>query len=102
MNKARYESLPGDLKAVIDANTGLETSKWVGRVMDEGDAPGIAAAQKAGNKLIVLDETEVARWKAAAAPLVDAYIAEMNEKGYDGAAMVADAKALIAEYAGAE
>ncbi len=102
MNKARYESLPDDLKAVIDANSGLETSKWVGRVMDEGDAPGIAAAEKAGNKMIVLDETEVARWKKAAAPLVDQYIAEMNEKGYDGATMVADAKALIAEYAGQE
>jgi TRAP-type C4-dicarboxylate transport system substrate-binding protein len=102
MNKAKYDSLPDDLKAVIDANSGIETSKWVGRVMDEGDAPGIAAAKKAGDKIITLDETEVARWKAAAAPLVDQWIAEMNEKGYDGAAMVADAKALIAEYAGQE
>ena len=67
---------------------------WVGRVMDEGDAPGIAAAKKAGNKMIVLDEAEVARWKAVAAPLVEQYIAEMNAKGYDGAAMVADDKAL--------
>ncbi len=102
MNKAKYESLPDDLKAVIDANSGLETSKWVGRVMDEGDAPGIAIAKKSGNKMITLDEAEVARWKKVAAPLVDKWIEEMNAKGYDGAAMVADAKALIAEYAGAE
>ena len=100
MNKAKYDSLPGDLKAVLDANSGLETSKWVGRVMDEGDAPGIAIAEKSGNKMITLDEAEVARWQAVAAPLVDQWIAEMNAKGYDGAAMVADAKALIAEYAG--
>lgn len=100
MNKAKYDSLPDDLKAVLDANSGLETSKWVGSVMDKGDAPGIAAAEKAGDKIITLDETEVARWQAAAAPLVDKWIAEMNAKGYDGAAMVADAKALIAEYAG--
>jgi hypothetical protein len=26
----------------------------------------------------------------------------MNDKGYDGAAMVADAKAMIADYAGSE
>ena len=102
MNKARYDSLPGDLKAIIDANSGLETSKWVGRVMDEGDLPGIAIAEKSGNKMIMLDEAEVARWKQAAAPLVDQWIAEMNARGYDGAAMVADAKALIAEYAGKE
>jgi len=102
MNKAKYESLPADLKKVIDANSGLETSKWIGRVMDEGDAPGIAAAKKAGNEIITLDAAEVARWRKVAAPLVDQWIAEMNGKGYDGAAMVADAKALIAEYAGAE
>jgi len=102
MNKTKYESLPADLKAVIDANSGIETSKWVGRVMDEGDAPGIAIAEKSGNRMILLDEAEVARWKAVAAPLVDTWIAEMNAKGYDGAAMVADAKAMIAEYAGAE
>jgi TRAP-type C4-dicarboxylate transport system substrate-binding protein len=100
MNKAKYNSLPDDLKAVLDANSGIETSKWVGRVMDEGDAPGIAVAKKAGDKMITLDEAEVARWQAVAAPLVDQWIAEMNANGYDGAAMVADAKALIAEYAG--
>ncbi|GAB4391571.1 MAG: TRAP transporter substrate-binding protein [Kiloniellaceae bacterium] len=102
MNKASYAALPDDLKAVIDANSGIEASKWVGRVMDEGDAPGIAIAEKSGNKLIMLDEAEVARWKEAAAPLAEQWIAEMNAKGYDGAAMVADAKALIAEYAGTE
>ena len=100
MNKARYEALPDDLKAVLDANSGLETSRWVGRVMDEGDAPGIEVAKKSGNKMIMLDEAEVARWKAAAEPVIAAWIEEMNGKGYDGAALVADAKALIAEYAG--
>ncbi len=99
MNKAKYDSLPDDLKAVIDANSGRETSKWVGRVMDEGDAPGIAAAEKAGNKIILLPPEEVDRWKAASAPLVDAWIEEVNAKGYDGKAMVEDAKALIAKYA---
>ena len=65
MNKAKYDSLPADLKAVIDANSGREMSKWVGRVMDEGDAPGIVAAEKAGNIIRKLPEDEVARWKAA-------------------------------------
>jgi TRAP-type C4-dicarboxylate transport system substrate-binding protein len=100
MNKAKYEALPADLKAVLDANSGLAASKWVGQVMDAGDAPGIEVAKKSGNRMIMLDEAEVERWKAAAAPLVEAWIAEVTAKGYDGAAMVADAKALIAEYAG--
>lgn len=102
MNKARYDSLPDDLKKVIDANSGREVSKWVGRVMDEGDLPGIQAAEKAGNTIRKLPPEEVARWKAAAEPVIAAWIAEMNGKGYDGAAMVADARAMIAKYAGEE
>ena len=102
MNKARYDSLPDDLRAIIDANSGRETSRWVGSVMDQGDAPGIKAAESAGNVIRKLPAAEVARWKAAAAPLVESWIAEMNGKGYDGTAMVADAKAMIMQYAGAE
>ncbi|WP_306029163.1 TRAP transporter substrate-binding protein [Stappia sp. MMSF_3263] len=100
MNKAKYDSLPDDLKKVIDANSGREMSKWVGRVMDEGDLPGIKAAEKAGNTIRKLPEAEVDRWKAAAEPVVEAWIAEVSAKGYDGKAMVEDAKAMIAKYAG--
>jgi TRAP-type C4-dicarboxylate transport system substrate-binding protein len=100
MNKARYESLPPDLRSVIDANSGLETSKWVGRVQNEGDIPGLEAARKRGNAIVTLDAAETARWRKAADPVIDSWIAEMNAKGIDGATLVADARALIAKYAG--
>jgi TRAP-type C4-dicarboxylate transport system substrate-binding protein len=102
MNKAKYDALPADIKKVIDANSGMSASKWVGRVMDEGDAPGIVAAQAAGNKMITLDVTETARWKAAAAPIAEAWVKEMTAKDQPAAAMLQDAKALIIKYAGAE
>jgi TRAP-type C4-dicarboxylate transport system substrate-binding protein len=102
MNKAKYDGLPADIKKVIDANSGKETSKWVGRVMDEGDAPGIAAAKAAGNKMITLDAKETARWKQAAAPIETVWVKEMTAKGYPAADMLKDAKAMIAKYAGAE
>jgi hypothetical protein len=86
---------------VIDANSGREMSKWVGRVMDEGDEPGMVAAEKTGNIIRKLPEDEVARWKAAAEPVVEAWVAEVTAKGYDGAAMVEDAKAMISKYADA-
>jgi TRAP-type transport system periplasmic protein len=47
MNKAKYDALPADLKKVIDNNSGRETSKWVGRVMDDGDAPGLESRRSA-------------------------------------------------------
>jgi TRAP-type C4-dicarboxylate transport system substrate-binding protein len=99
MNKPAYEKLPADLKAVIDANSGRETSAWIGRVMDQGDAPGLAKAKAQGNTIVTLDEAETARWKAAAEPVIEAWIAEMKGKGIDGAELYADARALIAKYA---
>ena len=98
MNKAAYDKLPDDLKKVIDANSGIETAAMMGRVMDEGDKIGLQIAQKAGNNNITLDEAETQRWKDTAAPLVEAWEAEMAGKGIDGKALVAEARALIDKY----
>lgn len=100
MNKAAYDKLPDDLKKVIDANSGIETAAMMGRVMDEGDKIGLAIAQKAGNNIITLDEAETQRWKDTAAPLVEAWEAEMAGKGIDGKALVAEARALIEKHTG--
>jgi len=100
MNKKKYESLPPELKKVIDDNSGLATAKWVGGVMDAGDAPGLAAAKKRGNAIVVLDAKETARWKAVAQKVTDAWIAEMKSKGIDGQALVDEARSLVAKYAG--
>ena len=96
MNKAKYDSLPDDLKKVIDDNSGVEAARLAGRAMDEVDKIGLAKAQKAGNTVITLDATETARWKEAAGPVVENWIAEMDGKGMDGKGMVADAQALVA------
>jgi TRAP-type C4-dicarboxylate transport system substrate-binding protein len=100
MSKAAYDGLPDDLKKVIDANSGIETAAMFGRVMDEGDAAGLKIAQDRKNNIITLDEAETKRWKDTAAPLVDAWIAEMSGKGLDAKAMVEEARALIAKHSG--
>lgn len=100
MSLASYNALPDDLKKVIDANSGIETAAMFGKAMDDGDAVGLKIAQDRGNNIITLDEAETKRWKDAAAPLVEGWIAEMNGKGLDGKAMVDDANALIAKYSG--
>ena len=100
MNKAKYEGLPDDLRKVIDNNAGLETSKWAGKVQNDGDKPGLEVAQKRGNTILTLDAAETARWRAAAEPAVEAWITEMTGKGIDGKTLVADARAMIAKYAG--
>ncbi|MAN78187.1 TRAP transporter substrate-binding protein [Pelagibacterium flavum] len=96
MNRGTYESLPDDLKAVIDANSGLETSKMFGRAMDQGDAAGRQIAEDAGNTIITLDEEETARWREAAQATIDQWIADMDAIGIDGEALYAAAQEAMA------
>ena len=94
MNKARYESLPDDLQAVIDANSGPDLAAAFGRVMDEGDAPGLAAAKAAGNEIAVIEDR--AKWEAVGAAVTQDWIAQVDARGLGGAALVKAAKEAIA------
>lgn len=97
MNKPKYESLPDDLKKVIDDNSGLEFSAFAGKTQEASDAPARAAAVALGNNIITLTDEQVAEWEAAAAPIIDEWVAEVTAKGIDGQALVDEARALIAE-----
>ena len=88
------------LKKVIDDNSGPETSRWAGKAMDDGDAPGLEAAKRRGNTIIALDAAEMARWRKAAEPVINGWVAEMKGKNIDAQALISDARAAIAKYAG--
>ncbi len=98
MNKATYDGLPDDLKAVVDNNSGLEFSAMAGRATQEGDAPGRAIADDLGNSITSLSPEQVAEWQAAADSVVDAWIEEVTAQGIDGAALVEEARALIQKH----
>lgn len=98
MNNAAYDGLPDDLKAVIDANSGLEFSAFAGRTMQEYDAPGRELAVGAGNNIITLSDEQVAAWKEAAQPTIDNWIAEADAAGLDGTGLYEAATALIAKH----
>ncbi|WP_439156152.1 TRAP transporter substrate-binding protein [Yoonia sp.] len=97
MNKAKYEALPDDLRAILDAEAGAKLSGFAAQVMYEYDKPGRDIAVAAGNNIVQLDEAEVARWKEASQPVVARWVAEMETKGIDGQALIDRAKSLIAE-----
>jgi TRAP-type transport system periplasmic protein len=98
MNKASYEKLPPDLKAVIDKNSGIETAALFGRAMDEGDKAGRAIAEKAGNNIVALDVAETQRWRRTAATVETDWVNEMKGKNIDGAKLLSEARSLIAKY----
>ncbi|NIZ10704.1 TRAP transporter substrate-binding protein [Pseudooceanicola sp. HF7] len=98
MNQRAYDKMPDDLKAIIDANSGLETSAFFGEVMAEGDEIGRALAVENGNNIIQLTPEQIAPWKEVGAEVEAAWIEEMDGKGIDGATMVEEAKALIKKH----
>lgn len=97
MNQDRYDSLPADLQAIIDENSGLEFSAFAGRVMQDYDAPARELAEDRGNTIITLAEDQMGEWRAAADPVISGWVTDMAAAGIDGAALLERARALIAE-----
>lgn len=98
MNRDTYARLPDDLKAVIDANSGLELAAIAGRIWDAAEIPGREAAVTAGNSIVVLDDAVVDEMRALTAPLIDEWVAAMDARGLDGAALLQEARDLVSKY----
>ena len=98
MNPAKYNSLPPDLKKIIDNNSGLEASKWAGKSFDGFTAAARKIAVDRHNTINVLTDAEYARWNKATEAVDDDWIKEVNAKGGNGKALLNDAKALLKKY----
>ncbi|MDR2239372.1 MAG: TRAP transporter substrate-binding protein [Zoogloeaceae bacterium] len=98
MNEAKYNSLPADLKKVIDANSGVEASVWAGEVWDGTVAPGRKTATDRGNTITILSDAEFQRWEKATASVDDEWIKDVSAKGADGKKLLEAAKALLNQY----
>lgn len=79
MNSAIYKSLSDELKKVISANSGAETSAWLGKILDASGVGAAASQQRAQST-------------------IEARIKELDERGLNGKDLVESAQALIAEY----
>ena len=99
MNKDRYESLPDDLKKVIDDHSMGNIASTYGAVWDQSEEGGKKLISDNG-ELISLSTDEYAAFEDAMAPVVDRWIEEANGKGMDGKAMVEAARAAVAKAAG--
>lgn len=98
MNKERYDSLPPDLREIIDRNSGPELARIIGGVMDAADVEGIRLAEADDGEVIFLDNDAKREWQDAAAPVIDNWVSEMNSNNYDGEGLLAKAKEAIAKY----
>jgi TRAP-type C4-dicarboxylate transport system substrate-binding protein len=98
MNRDRYESLPDDLRQIVDEKSGMALTQLAAREMLAGDAPARSQAVENGTEVIVLEPDEVARWKAAAEPVIAEWVDEVAQRGIDGEAAIEQANELIDKY----
>lgn len=98
MNPAKYNSLPADLKKIIDANSGAQLSSQAGALFAAADAPARKLAEARKNQFYTLPAAELAKWRKAAEPIQEDWIRERNRDGQPGLKLVESARALIAKY----
>jgi TRAP-type C4-dicarboxylate transport system substrate-binding protein len=96
MNKAKYASLPPELKKVIDANSGVEASAFFGKAQGDSDVPGRKLAEK--NAINVIPAAEIENWKKAAQPVIDDWVKDVTAKGANGKVLLESARSLIDKY----
>ena len=96
MNKARYDALSEKQKAVLDANSGVELSGWIGKVFSDADKTGRSTVD--ADSINVIAQTELKQWQKLAQPLFDDWVQEMNQRGANGTALLTSARTLTEKH----
>lgn len=99
MNRAKFDSLPADLQAVLNKNLGMVFADMAGAMWD-AEAKNVSGMVRSrpGNSISTISEEEKAKWVKATEPVHTAWIEQMKGRNIDGAALISEARALIAKY----
>ena len=98
MNKAKYNSLAPDLKKVIDNNSGMATSAWLGKVQQGNDGIGRKSASDRGNTIYTVSPVEAQEFRRKSRTVEVEWVEDMNKKGFDGKKMLDTARSLIEKH----
>ena len=94
MNKAKYDGLPADLKAIVDKTTGEVMVGKFGAMFDEVAADTRKRIAAQGNKISTFSAVEVAAMKRATASVEEEWAKQVGEKGLDGKKLIVSAREL--------
>ena len=98
MNIAKYNSLAPDLKKIIDANSGLATSGWLGKTQQSNDPVGRKTAVDRNNTIYQITDADTNDFRKLSSQVYDEWVADMNKRGFDGKKLLETANALIAKH----
>lgn len=99
MNKQKYETLPADLKAIIDRNSGPVLVEAFGKVWDDVTTANLKyAATIPGSTVTNLDPVAYQSMRDAAKPVEEEWIKDVSARNLDGQKLADGARALSAKY----
>lgn len=101
MNRDSYESLPPDLRDIIDRNSGHGIAGWLATIWMNNEVPGIELAAASGELIRLPHDEALALRRRLDADVTERWIATMQAQGMDGRAILAEAHGLLEQYAGA-
>jgi len=88
MNKKKFESLPADVKKIIEENSGLALSRAHGKSFDQSYAKMKQICLKTGLQEVSFSDSEMQKLIKLTDPLKDKWVKEMETKGLPGKAVL--------------
>lgn len=95
MNKAKYNALAPDLKKVIDNNSGLATSGWLGKTQQGNDPTGRKVASDHSNNIFTVGAAEAQGFRSMSRLVEVEWTEDMLKRGHDGYKLLQTARNLI-------
>jgi TRAP-type transport system periplasmic protein len=81
MNKEKWDALPVDIKKIFDDTSEEWVDKHAIKTL-EADFEGMDYFKQKGGQIITLPEAELKKMQKAVEPVIDAFMKEMEGKGY--------------------
>ncbi|WP_178117839.1 TRAP transporter substrate-binding protein [Pseudomonas sp. R5(2019)] len=92
MNQRKFDSLPADLQAIIERNSGKALSERFATAWDKATDSALSASPTAS--LVSIDSNAYALMEKSSASAVQQWVEEADKKGLDGKALVDGVRAL--------
>jgi TRAP-type C4-dicarboxylate transport system substrate-binding protein len=98
MNQKKWDSLPADVKKVID-DLSEDQAVWTGKYVDDHVKESMAWSEKTYNvKVYKLPPKEISRWYTILKPMTDTYIKDVEGKGLPAKAILDDVMKFKEKY----
>jgi TRAP-type C4-dicarboxylate transport system substrate-binding protein len=98
MNQKKYDSLPPDLRQVIDDLSGAWAAEFTGTVWDQNENLGIEVARKMKATIYTVPPEERQRWAARLKGLEEEWVVSTEAKGLPGRQLLSDLREAIKRY----